>query len=145
MRKSLGRSFVLLHLGWGALLLTLLLGGLLWAGFDAPQLRAGFALALLGWLLSTVLGFMQRILPFLAALHAAAGRRRGPTASSLTHEPSLRVHFACHVAALVLLALAVLLQVPALARVAALVGLAGACAFAAFHVHLLRRLRAAKN
>lgn len=145
LRKSLGRSFVLLHGGWGALLLTLLLGGALWAGFDGPRLRAGFALALLAWLLGMVLGFMQRILPFLAALHAAAGRRRGPTASSLTHEPSLRAHFACHVAALGLLALAVVLQVPLLARAAAVVGLAGACAFAAFHVHLLRRLRAARN
>ncbi|WBY03227.1 hypothetical protein PE066_06750 [Ramlibacter tataouinensis] len=145
MRKSLGRSFVLLHLGWGALLLTLVLGGVLWAGVDDARLRAGFALALLAWLLSTVLGFMQRILPFLAALHAAAGRRRGPTASSLTHEPSLRVHFACHAAAFGLLALAVLLQAPLLARLAAVVGLAGAGAFAAFHVHLLRRLRAARN
>ncbi|HYD77634.1 hypothetical protein [Ramlibacter sp.] len=145
MRKSLGRSFVLLHVGWGALLATLLLGGLLWAGFDEPRLRAGFALALLAWLLSMVLGFMQRILPFLSALHAAGGRRRGPTASSLTHEPSLRAHFACHAAALATLALAVLLQSPLLARLAAAVGLAGACAFAFFHVHLLRRLRAART
>ncbi len=145
MRKSLGRSFVLLHLGWGALLATLVLGALLWAGFDDPRLRAGFALALIAWLLSMVLGFMQRILPFLSALHAAGGRRRGPTASSLTHEPSLRAHFACHVAALVLLGLAVLVQSPLLARLGALAGLAGACAFAAFHVHLLRRLHAARN
>jgi hypothetical protein len=140
MRKELGRSFVLVKLAWAALVLALLLGGLAWAGVDLPRRQAWFGLALLAWLLGFVLGMLQRILPFLAALHAAAGRRRGPTASSLTHEGSLRVHFFCHGGAFLLLALALALDIAALARLGAVAGLAGAVAFAGFCWHLVRRL-----
>ena len=86
MRQDLGRSFVLVKSAWAALLLALVLAGVLWSGLPLPHAGAWLALALVAWLLGMVLGFLQRILPFLAALHAAAGRRRGPTASSLTHE-----------------------------------------------------------
>lgn len=143
MRKELGRSFVLVKLAWAALVLALVLGGLAWAGAEVPRLRAGLGLCVLAWLLAFVLGILQRILPFLAALHAAAGRRRGPTASSLTHEGCLRVHFACHLAAFALLALGVALDSAVVARLGALAGLAGALAFAGFCLQLVRRLRRA--
>jgi hypothetical protein len=143
MRKELGRSFVLVKLAWGALLATIVLGGVLWTGLDLPRAEAGFALALLAWLLTFVLGILQRILPFLGALHAAAGKRRGPTASMLTHDKALKAHFRCHLAALAGLALAIVLDAAWLARGAAVIGLAGAVAFAVFHLHLLRKLRAA--
>jgi len=143
MRKELGRSFVLVKVAWGALLLALVLGGVLWAGIPLPRAEPAFGLALIAWLLTFVLGILQRILPFLAALHAAAGKRRGPTASMLTNERALKAHFACHLAALAGLALALAFDSPWLARGAAVAGLAGALAFATFHLHLLRRLRAA--
>lgn len=143
MRKDLGRSFVLVKSGWIALVATLLLALAVWTGAPLPHARGWLALAMLAWLLGTVLGFMQRILPFLAALHAAAGRRRGPTASVLTHEPSLRLHVACHFTALALLAAALALGSPLLARLGALAGLTGAIAFGGFTLRALARLRAA--
>jgi hypothetical protein len=143
MRKDLGRSFVLVKIGWGALLVALALGAMLWSGLDLPRLEAAFACAVLAWLLSFVMGILQRILPFLTALHAAAGKRRGPTASMLTHARALKVHFFCHIAALACIALALLFDSSLLARTGALAGLAGAAAFGWFHLHLLRKLRAA--
>ena len=143
MRKELGPSFLLVKVAWGALLATLVLGGVLWTGLDVPRAQAGFALALLAWLLTFVLGILQRILPFLGALHAAAGKRRGPTATMLTHAKALKVHLRCHLAALAGLALAIVLDASWLARAAAFAGLAGAVAFALFHLHLARKLRAA--
>ncbi|MEJ8835021.1 hypothetical protein [Ramlibacter sp. AN1133] len=143
MRKELGRSFVLVKLAWGALLATLVLGGVLWAGLALPHAEPAFGLALLAWLLTFVLGILQRILPFLAALHAAAGKRRGPTASMLTHDKALHVHLRCHLAAIAVLALAIVLDAGWLARAGAVIGLAGAVAFSVFHLHLLRKLRAA--
>lgn len=143
MRKELGRSFVLVKVGWGALLATLALGGALWSGVTLPRGEIAFGFALLAWLLTFVLGILQRILPFLGALHAAAGKRRGPTASMLTHEKALKVHFACHLVALAGLALAIIVDSALLARLACAAGLAGALAFAAFHLHLARKLRAA--
>ncbi|HET8748126.1 MAG TPA: hypothetical protein VFM98_21190 [Ramlibacter sp.] len=143
MRKELGRSFVLVKCAWGALLATLVLGGLLWTQLQVPRAEAAFGFALLAWLLTFVLAILQRILPFLAALHAAAGRKRGPTASMLTHDKALNAHFRCHLAAFAGLALAIAFDANWLARAAAIVGLAGAAAFAFFHLHLLRKLRAA--
>jgi hypothetical protein len=143
MRKELGRSFLLVKFAWGALVATLVLAGVLWTGMAVPRAQAAFGLALLAWLLTFVLGILQRILPFLSALHAAAGKRRGPTASMLTHDKALKTHFACHLAAFAGLALAIVLDAGWLARAAAALGLAGAIAFCIFHLHLLRKLRAA--
>lgn len=143
MRKELGRSFVLVKLAWASLLATIVLGGVLWAGLALPRVEAAFGFALLAWLLTFVLGILQRILPFLGSLHAAAGKRRGPTASMLTNEKALKAHFACHLAALAGIALAFVFDLPLLARAACAAGLAGALAFGWFHLHLLRKLRAA--
>jgi hypothetical protein len=143
MRKELGRSFILVKVSWAALLATLVLGGVMWSGLALPRAEVAFACALLAWLLTFVLGMLQRILPFLGSLHAAAGKKRGPTASMLTHERALKAHFACHLAALAGLALALVLDAGWLARAAALAGLAGAIAFGVFHLHLHRKLRAA--
>src|SRR5262249_37576218 len=61
MRKELGRSFVLVKVAWGALLATLVLGGVLWTGLALPRAEAAFGFALLAWLLTFVLGILQRI------------------------------------------------------------------------------------
>ena len=50
---------------------------------------------------------LQRILPFLASMHAAQDQRRSPTPSSLT-DGALAWHFGAHLAALALLAAAAL-------------------------------------
>ncbi len=143
MRRALGRSFVLVKAGWGALVLALLLALPLVAGAGSTPLAPLFGLAVVGgWLLSFLLGMLERIVPFLAAMHSGGGRR-GLTPSALTHEGALRVHLGCHFGALALLALAVLTGRPALALAGAGVGAAGAAAFGVFFVTLVRRLRAA--
>lgn len=143
MRRELGRSFVLVKAGWAALVLALLLALPLAAGAAAPRLAPLFGLVVVGgWLLSFLLGMLERIVPFLAAMHGSGGRR-GLTPSALTHEGALRLHLACHFGALALLALALATGSAALALAGAVVGAVGAAAFGAFFVVLVRRLRAA--
>jgi hypothetical protein len=93
-----------------------------------------------GWLLTFLLGILQRILPFLASMHAARDKRRAPVPSALTAERPLAVHAICHFAALALLVLAIVLQASWLAQAAALAGAAGALAFAVFFAGVLRRM-----
>ena len=141
MRRELGRSFVLVKIGWAGLAASLVLA--LALVLDAPLagLPGLFGLALVGvWLLSFLLGLLQRIVPFLASMHAGAGRLP-PTPSSLTAARPLAVHLHCHLAALALLGGAILLDSPALVRVAALIGTAGALAFGVFFATALRRMR----
>ena len=102
-----------------------------------PRLQTWFGLCLIGvWLLSFLLGMLQRILPFLGAMHAAGTGRRAPTPSALTDDRALRIHFACHVAALAGLALAAAADSALLAAAAALVGAVGALAFCLFYATL---------
>jgi hypothetical protein len=144
MRRELGRSFRLLRLGWAMLAASLVLALALVLDAPLPGLATLFGLALIdGWLLSFLLGMLQRIAPFLASMHAARGSRRPPTPSSLSADRPLAIHFACHVAALAGLALAVVIDSPWLILLAAAVGAVGAAAFGAFFVTVMRRMRAA--
>ena len=92
--------------------------------------------------LAFVLGILQRIVPFLASMHAARGRRRPPTPSSLTAEQPLRAHFWLHAAALALLAAGILAGSGALVLAAAAAGTVGALAYAAFFATAVRRMTA---
>lgn len=145
LRRELGRSFRLVRISWALLAASLALA--LGMVLDAPieGLATLFAITLVaGWLLTFLLGILQRIVPFLASMHAggspARPRRLPPTPSSLTAERPLAVHYACHLAALALLAVAVLADSTLAARVGALVGAAGAVAFAVFFAVAMRRM-----
>lgn len=142
MRGELGRSFTLVKIGWGGLAASLALSWAFVLEVPFPRLMTLFGLCLIGvWLLSLLLGMLQRILPFLAAMHAGGSGRRARTPSSLTHDAALRVHFACHVAALALLGLAAVLDNAWLVRAGAMAGTVGAGAFAWFFAVVLHRMR----
>jgi len=143
MRRELGRSFTLVRVGWGGLLASLATAAASTAGAPLPDAAPTlFGLVVIGvWLLSFLLGILQRILPFLASMHVGRGSKRPPTPSSLSAEGPLAVHFWCHLAALAGLALACVADSGLLASLAAGVGAVGAAAFGSFFLTLLRRMR----
>lgn len=140
MRQSLGKSFVLVRIGW-----TCLIGSFLAALALESQVMPTlgptlFGVLLVGGLLTLLLGVLSRIVPFLASMHAGAGRRRAPTPSSLTAQRALDIHFHSHVAALLTLLAAVLFDSVWLVRASAALGLVGAVAFGIFFVSAWRRM-----
>ena len=141
LRRHLGVSFLLVRLAWTLLPLSLLLA--LGASFDLLGANgatlAGF-IALWGWLLTFLLAILQRIMPFLASMHAAKVKGKPPLLSELTAETPLRVHAACHLAALILIAAGIALDFVPAVRLGAAAGLIGSLAFAAFALILTRRL-----
>lgn len=140
MRQNLGQSFVLVRVGWlglGASLAVALLGQFTTWFAAQPTL---FGVLLIGGLLTFLLGVLSRIIPFLAAMHAATGQRRAPTPSGLTVQAALDLHFYSHLGALALLLLALILQSVWLARISALLGLAGAVSYGIFFVAAWRRM-----
>lgn len=142
IRKALGPSFWLVRLGWLMLPVSLLLGLGLALGQLPPWGAPLFGLVLVaGWLLSLVLGMLQRILPFLATLHAARRLGRMPKVSELTPEALFRVQAACHAGALVLTGAGIVLDLVPLVRVGALAGAAGASLFLLAAADLGLRLR----
>lgn len=142
MRKRLGLSFVLVRLAWIMLPASVLVGIAALhghAGANGPTL---FAFLLLdGWLLTFLLGILQRILPFLASMHAARGATGAPPLlSELAASGPLKLHAACHGAALVLIAVGIAADAGLLVAVGAAAGLLGAFAFAWFTAAVMRRV-----
>jgi hypothetical protein len=142
MRKRLGPSFILVRAAWVCLPLSLILGALItlelwpWRG---PALFG--ALAMLGWLLTFVLGMLQRIAPFLASMHASMPGRPPPLVSSLTAELPLAIHRCCHLVAVAGLIAGIAGDWPRVVMIAGAVGAAGATAFAWFFIATLARIR----
>ena len=101
MRKRLGLSFAMMKLSWVLLVLGLATG--LAVLFEAPVPNGatlfGF-LMLAGWLLTFLMAVLQRIMPFLASMHAAGKGGMPPLLSDLTADGPLKIHAACHSAAL---------------------------------------------
>ena len=142
LRQQLGRSFTLVRIGWTCLALSLLLLLGVSLEVDLPGTPTLWALVCIGgWLLGFLLGMLQRILPFLASMHASRSGKRPPTPSALTAQRPLALHFAAHLGALAGLALAIVLGSPVLAALAAAVGALGAVALLVFFVVLWRRTR----
>ena len=146
LRPPLGPAFLLIRIGWGCLIASLLVALLLALGWRGDGASAAFGLLLVaGWLLSFLLAVLQRIVPFLASAHAGGGARGMPLVSSLEPGGSLAVHRALHLTALAGLLIAIAAQAQDLARIAAAVGLAGAVSFSLFFTRTLMRLRAARQ
>jgi hypothetical protein len=133
LRAPLGTAFVLVRAAWACLLASLVLAALM--ALDLAPARAPVLFGLLlvpGWLLTFLLGVLQRIVPFLASVHALSGGR--PLASSLTPQRLLAAHAVLHLGALALL-------IAGFAVPGAAAGLGAALAYAAFFVYVLVKAR----
>ncbi|MFQ5535447.1 MAG: hypothetical protein ACE5EM_11570 [Sphingomonadales bacterium] len=141
MRKRLGISFLLVRIGWASLPASLILGFALAAGWSPDGGRALFGIAVLGgWLLTFLLGILQRIIPFLASMHIPPTEGKPPTPADLTRQTTLHIHAACHLTALIGLIVGVVLDYDLIVLGAALAGATGSIAFAGFAGDVIRRL-----
>jgi len=142
MRKRLGLAFVLIRASWGFLGLTVVLGLALAAGVDLSNGAVLFwFLALAGWLLTFLTGVLQKIMPFLATMHASARSGRPPLVSELSAALPLQVHAVLHLAAVAVVAAGIVLDMGIVVRIGAALGLAGALAFGLFALRVLVGLR----
>ncbi len=141
MRKRLGLSFVLIRTSWLFLALGLLLILAPFAGIVLPNGPAltGFVI-LAGWLLTFLTGVLQRIMPFLASMHASGRSGLPALMSELSADTPLKIHAACHITALAACALGIVLDTTWLIRLGAALGAAGALAFAVFAVNVVFKL-----
>jgi hypothetical protein len=140
MRKRLGLSFVLVRTAWIMLPATPLVGLAAlyqYAGPNGPTLFGFFLLG--GWLLTFLLGILQRIVPFLASMHAnRADTGRPMLLSEIAAGWPLKLHAVCHGLALIGVGTAIAIDHAALLRAASAIGLVGAIALAWFMADVLR-------
>lgn len=139
MRKKLGVAGFMIRAGWASLLLSLILGTLLGIGYlDDSAIRLFVYVALFGWLLTFLLGVLQRILPFLGSMNATGAGGKPPLPSKLAPDNVLRAHAALHIVAVVLVGCGLGLEDPLWVRLGALSGLLGAVVYAGFAVRIWR-------
>ena len=128
--------------GWFFLVVSLALGCATALGLAGSQ---GFALfvfaALFGWLLTFLLGVLQRILPFLGAMNATSAGATPPLMSELAPEGPRRAHALCHGLALILVAVGIALEAPLPVRLGGLAGLLSALIYTAFALRVLWLIR----
>lgn len=140
MRKRLGLSFMLIRAAWLILLVTLVVGIAAIYGLAGPNGATLFGFLLFAWLLTFLLGVLQRIVPFLASMFVIRPAGGAPLMSELADARLLDVHAACHAAALVALAAGIAIGNVWLMRIGSATGLVGALAFAWFTVDVMRRM-----
>lgn len=146
MRKRLGLSFILIRGSWAFLILTLVFGSLQHAGLPIPNAPALFGFLLLaGWLLTFLTGILQRILPFLASMHASGVSGLPMLMSELVAEIPINIHAGGHFTALLLVAVGILLDLTILVQIGAAIGVIGAVGFAAFAVNVALKLYASQK
>ncbi len=138
LRRPLGPAFLLVRVSWACLLSSLVLAILMELQVAPPRTGQLFVLLLVpGWLLTFLLGVLQRIVPFLASVHASST----PLVSSLTPPRLLAVHRLLHLGALAALVAAVVLNEELLVQAGAAAGLAGALTYAAFFTFVILKVR----
>jgi len=142
LRSPLGPAFLLVRVSWGCLLASLVLVLLMERGLALPRAHLVFGVLLVpGWLLTFLLGVLQRIVPFLASVHASKSAIGTPLISAMTPTRLLGAQRALHLAALAGLLAAALSGEAWLAHAGAAAGLGGAVAFASFFVFVLTKVR----
>ncbi|HYD30054.1 MAG TPA: hypothetical protein VEB64_04255 [Azospirillaceae bacterium] len=140
MKKQLGPSFLLIRAGWCLLVASLMLAAALSLDLvPSPWATLLGVLLVPGWLLTSLFGFLQRIMPILAQAHLTVPGARPPLVSALTPEMPLKIHGMAHLAAVAVLTVAVVVGSEWLVRVAAVLGLVAALSFAVFAAILYRR------
>lgn len=142
MRKKLGLSFILIKGAWGFLPLSLVVGAAACSGLlGAGGVVLFVFLALFGWLLTFMLGVLQRIIPFLAAMNAGREGGTPPRLSDLADETPLKTHAVCHFSALALVSWGIVSGHSGTVLAGGLIGLIGSLAYLWFTLDVLRRFR----
>lgn len=141
MRKRLGLPFILMRVSWGFLILSLALSAMWIAEVGIPNMPvlAGFVI-LVGWLLTFLFGVLQRIMPFLASMHAVDKSGLPPLLSDLTPEGPLKIHMVCHFAAIAICGAGIVLAQTLLIRIGAGIGFLGAASFFVFATKVTLKL-----
>ncbi len=146
MRKKLGLSFVMVKAAWGMLIITLLIGILVVMGTAGDKAATLFGfLALFGWLLTFLIGILQRIIPFLASMNMNKKGVKAPRLSEMANETSLNVHAVCHGLAVLIISLGIVLDQTLFVQAGAISGVIGSISFLWFVLAIIKSYRAYHN
>ncbi len=141
MRKRLGLPFILIRISWVMLLASVIWGGVGAAGYWPETGHILFAAgAIIGWLLTFLVGVLQRIIPFLASMHSSGNGGVPMLTSAMADERLLTVNVIGHLGGLFAVMLGVMLDWEMVIRAGAVLGFAGAMGLLIYLLYIIRHL-----
>jgi len=142
MRKRMGPEWLMIRFSWAMLPVSLILALLAqWSDNLANSIQLCVLIAVLGWLVSFIIGILQRIIPFLLSMQIARQTGMPELPSKLTAEKLITFVGPLHIAAVVLCALGVALDYALFIRIGGLIGIASALCFLTFLFIAIKRKR----
>ncbi|VAX04970.1 hypothetical protein MNBD_ALPHA03-1097 [hydrothermal vent metagenome] len=140
MRKRLGLPFILIRISWVMLLISVIWGAVGAAGYWPDRGHTLFAAAAIGWLLTFLMGVLQRIIPFLASMHSSGHGGVPLLTSAMADERLLTVNVLGHLAGLSAVILGIMFDWDMVIRAGAVMGFAGAMGLLIYLMYIIRHL-----
>ncbi|SCA55530.1 conserved membrane hypothetical protein [Candidatus Terasakiella magnetica] len=142
MRTRLGPEWLPIRFSWVMFPTSLLLAcAALWSDRYDYIVQLCIIIALLGWLVSFIIGILQRIIPFLLSMQIARRTGMPELPSKLAHEKLLSFIGPAHILAVVLTVTALIFEQTLLLRFASLIGIMSGILFLIFLITALKRKR----
>jgi len=142
IRTRLGPEWTIIRFSWIMLPLSLLLViGAQWTDNKANITELSILVAVLGWLVSFIIGILQRIVPFLLSMQIARQTGMPELPSKLAAENLTRIIGPLHIAAVGVTGLAVIMDNAFLLQFGSLIGLASGLSFLTFLIIAIKRKR----
>ncbi|MCF8473686.1 MAG: hypothetical protein K9G26_03235 [Emcibacter sp.] len=146
MRKRLGMPFLLIRISWVMLISSILWGGLGLMGYwpEYGPIILGL-LAIVGWLLTFLMGVLQRIIPFLSSMHTSDTGGVPMLVSSMADDRLLKVSGTCHLIGFFTASVAIAFDLEDLMRAGAVIGFVSAISLLYFLVSVMAHMVKAKS
>jgi len=140
LRSRLGPEWLLIRFSWVMLPSSLVFSliSINIEGFEKAAQLAIF-LGITGWLVSFILGVLQRIIPFLLSMQIARHTGMPELPSKLSHERLLKIIGPLHISAVFLCSLGLFYDLSALLLIGGLMGSISGCLFITFFFIALSR------
>lgn len=142
IRTRLGPEWIAIRFSWVMLPLSLLLViGAQWTDNKANITELSILIAVLGWLVSFIIGILQRIIPFLLSMQIARQTGMPELPSKLASEKLTRLIGPLHITAVGITGVAVMIDNSLLLQFGSLIGLASGLSFLTFLIIAIKRKR----
>jgi hypothetical protein len=142
LMSRLGPEWLVIRFAWGMFPLSLLLVALSTLSDNSFNLaQQAIFVAVTGWLVSFVIGILQRIIPFLLSMQIARRTGMPELPSKLCNEKLLSYIGPLHICAVLISVIGIAGELPILLLIGGLIGITSGVLFLAFFIDALKRKR----
>jgi hypothetical protein len=142
IRKRLGPEWLVIRFSWVMLPLSLILAEIAQNSENTLNVtQLSVLIAVLGWLVSFIIGILQRIIPFLLSMQIARQTGMPELPTRLAEEKLLKIIGPLHIGAVFFCGFAVVTDIPLLLKLGSLTGMISGISLFIFLIIAIKRKR----